>query len=161
VAYIISANVHRRHLSKGQKAMAVTRARLLNNHSMRNAASAAGVNHSAVAHAQVVIQFALEFQLNLKKSVPMYNPIAKYIVAARLRPDNGSLPFLRGQFSKVFREQVPGFRDVRRRRNSHQGSWIQGCPMMYLAMPNSNENPPRSNAFDHSRRSSHAREEIG
>ena len=73
----------------------------------------------------------------------------------------GSLPFLRGRFSKVFREQVTGFRDVRRRRNSHRGSWIQGCPMMHLAMPNNNENPPRSNALDHSRRSSRAREETG
>src|SRR5258708_10585115 len=62
----------------------------------------------------------------LVNELPGFNPenfcdgtLESFHFPARLRPDNGSLPFLRGQFSKVSREQVPGFRHVPPRRTSH------------------------------------------
>lgn len=58
VAYILSTNVARRHLSKGQRAMAVAQVRLLNNHSTRDAAEVANVAQAYVAKAASVLRYA-------------------------------------------------------------------------------------------------------
>jgi len=58
VAYILAANVTRRHLSKGQRAMAMAKARLLSNQTQRQAAAEAGVSQSLFAQADAVVQHA-------------------------------------------------------------------------------------------------------
>lgn len=59
VAYILAANVQRRHLSKGQTAMAVARACVLTqNGSMRDVARAAGTSAARIAYAAVVLDHA-------------------------------------------------------------------------------------------------------
>jgi ParB/RepB/Spo0J family partition protein len=60
VEFILSANIHRRHLTKGQRAMAVARVRLVSNQAstVRSAAQAAGISHARVVQAGLVIQFA-------------------------------------------------------------------------------------------------------
>ena len=60
VAYILSKNVTRRHLSKGQAAMAVARALLVSNTSQSSAAKAAGLNRTRVVQASVVLSYAPE-----------------------------------------------------------------------------------------------------
>jgi ParB/RepB/Spo0J family partition protein len=58
VEFILSANIHRRHLTKGQRAMAVAKVRLLCKQSMREAAAHAGVSASRVTQATTVLQYA-------------------------------------------------------------------------------------------------------
>lgn len=61
VAYIVSANVARRHLTQGQKAMAVARAGLfLGNSRQTSLADDAGVSQSRVAKAAIVLEYAPE-----------------------------------------------------------------------------------------------------
>ena len=58
VAFIISNNVTRRHLSKGQQAMAVAKARLLSNRSFRDVAETANISKARVVQASAVIEYA-------------------------------------------------------------------------------------------------------
>lgn len=58
VAFILSCNVNRRHLNKGQQAMAVAKARLFSNRSMRETAEIAGVSKARVVQASTVCDFA-------------------------------------------------------------------------------------------------------
>lgn len=60
VAYILSANINRRHLTKGQRAMAVARVRLVSNQgaTVRASAQAAGISHARVVQAASVMQYA-------------------------------------------------------------------------------------------------------
>jgi hypothetical protein len=58
VAFILSANVSRRHLSKGQQAMAVARGCLETKRPIRQAASDARVNIGRVSQANTVLKFA-------------------------------------------------------------------------------------------------------
>lgn len=59
VAFILSANVARRHLTKGQQAMAVARALLFfKNRSAAEAAQAVGVSRSRVAYAVTILDHA-------------------------------------------------------------------------------------------------------
>jgi ParB-like chromosome segregation protein Spo0J len=60
VALILSKNVNRRHLSKGQQAMAVAKARLLSNHSTRRVARDSGLDQTRVVQAGVVLDHAPE-----------------------------------------------------------------------------------------------------
>ncbi|HZU76721.1 MAG TPA: plasmid replication/partition related protein, partial [Dehalococcoidia bacterium] len=60
VAYILGANVSRRHLSKGQAAMAVALTCLETKRPQRAAADAAGVNAGRVGQAAVVCSYAPE-----------------------------------------------------------------------------------------------------
>ena len=61
VAYILSSNIARRHLSKGQQAMAVAEVRLLSKQSVREAARLIGASAARVAQADVVLGYAPEF----------------------------------------------------------------------------------------------------
>ncbi len=55
--FIISANVHRRHISKGQLAMAVAKILFAaNNQTQHEAAVGAGVSQSRIAYAQTVLR---------------------------------------------------------------------------------------------------------
>lgn len=58
IALILSANVHRRHMSKGQRAMAAARVRLVANRSMRDVAEDAGTSKAWVVKAAVVLDYA-------------------------------------------------------------------------------------------------------
>lgn len=59
VAFILSCNVNRRHLSKGQQAMAVAKAHTLTTKlSLRQTAAACNVNRERVRQANTVIDFA-------------------------------------------------------------------------------------------------------
>lgn len=59
VAFILSANVTRRHLSKGQAAMVVAQARLISKQqTQREAAASAGVNAGRVGQAEAVLTHA-------------------------------------------------------------------------------------------------------
>jgi len=58
VAYILSSNVNRRHMSKGQLAMVVAQVVLKNNTSQAEAAKTAGMNRSRVVHASTVLTYA-------------------------------------------------------------------------------------------------------
>lgn len=60
VAFIIGANVTRRHLSKGQAAMAVAKAKKFaaNYSTLDEAAESAGVSHSRVAYSAMVLRYA-------------------------------------------------------------------------------------------------------
>src|SRR5215472_1405505 len=60
VAFILSANVTRRHLSKGQQAMAVAKARHLSGTTQREAAHAQKLSIGRIAQADVVLQYAPE-----------------------------------------------------------------------------------------------------
>jgi ParB-like chromosome segregation protein Spo0J len=60
VAYIISTNVIRRHLSKGQAAMAAAKALLVSNTPQTEAARVAGLHRTRVVQAAVVIEHAPE-----------------------------------------------------------------------------------------------------
>lgn len=60
VAFILSANVQRRHMNAGQRAMAVARARLLSKQSVRAAGAVAGVSPARVSQANAVIEYASE-----------------------------------------------------------------------------------------------------
>jgi hypothetical protein len=48
VAFILSANITRRHLSKGQQAMVVAKALLLSNTSQKKAAEKTGINRTRI-----------------------------------------------------------------------------------------------------------------
>lgn len=62
VAFILSSNVNRRHLSKGQQAMAVARARVFaTNTSQAQAAKQAGLDRTRVVYASVVLEYAPEY----------------------------------------------------------------------------------------------------
>jgi hypothetical protein len=59
VAFILSSNDKRRHMSKGQRAMIAAKVRLLlNNKSTTNAAAEIGVAQAYVAKASIVLEFA-------------------------------------------------------------------------------------------------------
>jgi ParB/RepB/Spo0J family partition protein len=59
VAYILSENVQRRHLSKGQQAMAVAKAKLFaTNNRQIDLAAEVGVSQSRISYAVVVLQYA-------------------------------------------------------------------------------------------------------
>jgi hypothetical protein len=58
MTYILSANVHRRHMSKGQRAMAVAKVRFVSNQSINDAANQAGITASRVKYASVVLNHA-------------------------------------------------------------------------------------------------------
>ena len=58
VTYILSANISRRHLSKGQQAMVVAKARRVLPQNMRDAARGVGVSASRLAYAEVILQYA-------------------------------------------------------------------------------------------------------
>lgn len=59
VAFILSANVNRRHLNKGQQAMAVAKAhRFLKKHSARQLAEESGVKLTRLAYANTVLDYA-------------------------------------------------------------------------------------------------------
>jgi hypothetical protein len=57
VAFILSSNVARRHLSKGQQAMAVAQARLFSNRSMQEAADTVGSSKVRVVQAVTVLDY--------------------------------------------------------------------------------------------------------
>ena len=61
VAYILSSNIARRHLTKGQAAMVTVRVRVLSQNTMRALAKDAGVSGARIAYAAVVEEFAPEF----------------------------------------------------------------------------------------------------
>jgi anti-sigma regulatory factor (Ser/Thr protein kinase) len=62
VAFILASNIHRRHLSQGQRAMLVAKGRQLSPRDMRPsqavAAAASGVEQSKVSQANVVLEWA-------------------------------------------------------------------------------------------------------
>lgn len=58
VAYVLSANIHRRHMSKGAMAMAVARLLETNTQTVSDAAKDAGLNRTRIAQARTVLQFA-------------------------------------------------------------------------------------------------------
>jgi len=58
VAFILSSNVARRHLSKGQQAMAVAKCRFETNRSLQQVADSAGLTKARVAYASMVLEFA-------------------------------------------------------------------------------------------------------
>jgi hypothetical protein len=59
VAYILSANIARRHLTTGQRAMAAAQVeRFATNQSVRTVAHASGVAHSRIVKAHVVMEYA-------------------------------------------------------------------------------------------------------
>jgi len=61
VAYILSSNIQRRHLSKGQAAMAVARLFETNNLTQQAAAAMTGTSRARIAYAVVVLEYAPEF----------------------------------------------------------------------------------------------------
>lgn len=60
VAYILSKNVTRRHLSAGQRAMVTAKALLVSNTSQSEAARQSGVNRTRIVQAAVVLEHAPE-----------------------------------------------------------------------------------------------------
>jgi len=56
VAFILSVNVHRRHLSKGQRAMAVAKA--YSDYTLREQAKRADASRGLISHAAVVLEWA-------------------------------------------------------------------------------------------------------
>jgi len=60
VAYILSANVQRRHMTQGQLAMVVAQARAIQPVSQRTAAALAGVPQPRVAEAEAILAYAPE-----------------------------------------------------------------------------------------------------
>jgi ParB-like chromosome segregation protein Spo0J len=58
IAFILSANINRRHLTKGQQAMAVAKARLLSKQTMRAAAQVSNVSPARVSQASLVLEYA-------------------------------------------------------------------------------------------------------
>lgn len=58
VGYVLSCNEHRRHMNKGQRAIATARTCLFNKHSVRDGAKAAGVASAYVSKANQVIEHA-------------------------------------------------------------------------------------------------------
>jgi hypothetical protein len=60
VAFVLPSNIARRHMTKGQWAMASARVRLVSNQSVRQAANVAGVSHARVVQAAMVLQWAPE-----------------------------------------------------------------------------------------------------
>ena len=60
VAYILSANVNRRHMTKGQQAMVVAQAGAFLKSSQRQLAKSTGVHASRIAYAAVVLEYAPE-----------------------------------------------------------------------------------------------------
>jgi len=59
VVYIVSSNINRRHLNKGQRAILIAKVRRLDsNQSVRVAARESGLSHSHVAQAGVILQYA-------------------------------------------------------------------------------------------------------
>jgi hypothetical protein len=59
VAYILSSNVNRRHMTAGQRAMALARTRRLDSrHSLRELEKLTGVTRTRISYAEVVIDYA-------------------------------------------------------------------------------------------------------
>jgi len=58
VAYVLSENLQRRHMSAGQRAMAAARARLFLKNNQDGVASLAGVSQARIAYAATVIKYA-------------------------------------------------------------------------------------------------------
>lgn len=58
VSYILSANIERRHLSKGQRAMLAAVARLETNHSTRKVSHDANVSQTRIIQAATVLAYA-------------------------------------------------------------------------------------------------------
>jgi ParB-like chromosome segregation protein Spo0J len=58
--YILASNISRRHLSKGQRAMAVARVLLVSSKSQQESANAVGVSRQRVTQASVVLEYAPE-----------------------------------------------------------------------------------------------------
>lgn len=79
VAFILSANVNRRHLSKGQRAMAVARAcALTNNLSFREVASQVQLSREYVRNAAVVLKYAPEYaDAVLQRGMPLAEAYTK------------------------------------------------------------------------------------
>lgn len=58
VAYILSSNLARRHMTKGQRAMAGVKAGLLFNSNQRTVADVVGVSRQSVVQAKAVVEYA-------------------------------------------------------------------------------------------------------
>ena len=87
VAYILSANVQRRHMNAGQRAMAVAKARLVSKQTMRAAAETGGVSAARVSQANAVIEYAPELVDSvLTGATPLDDA---YVLARRRRPPTG------------------------------------------------------------------------
>ncbi len=56
VAYVLSANIHRRHMLKGAMAMAVARLLETNTQTVSDAAKEAGLNRTRIAQARTVLR---------------------------------------------------------------------------------------------------------
>ena len=71
MAYILSSNVARRHLSKGQQAMAVACSECFaTKQSLRQIASANGLKAPTVAKARVVLEFAPDLKAGVLLGSP-------------------------------------------------------------------------------------------
>lgn len=58
VAYILSLNINRRHMSAGQKAMAAAKAGAFSESSLRQLEKATGVSNAMLAYASTILKFA-------------------------------------------------------------------------------------------------------
>ena len=58
VAFIMSANEHRRHMTKGQRAAVAAKARLFLKNSQTKTAASIGTSQSQIAYANVVLEYA-------------------------------------------------------------------------------------------------------
>jgi hypothetical protein len=87
VVFILSQNIHRRHLSKGQRAMAAAMAnRMTTKLSLRESANDVGINRESVRKASVVLEQPSRMKLcyaTLRGSGPPVPP-------ALVSPSNGS-----------------------------------------------------------------------
>ena len=60
IVYILSANINRRHMTQGQRAMITAKTCLLSKQSQRAASKQTGVNDTRIAQAAVVLKYAQE-----------------------------------------------------------------------------------------------------
>ena len=68
-AYVLSANIHRRHMTKGQRAMAVAKVCLISGQTYRDAAQGSKVSRASIGNASLVLGHVPAI-LSLKRQQP-------------------------------------------------------------------------------------------
>lgn len=85
IAYILSVNIHRRHMTKGQRAMAVAKILETNNLTQGAAAKESGVSQTRIAQSRTVLEFAPDLADNVLAGAASLDDAYKIAMSQRLK----------------------------------------------------------------------------